>query len=209
MNWARTARAACISSLSANPVSDPFRPLSARTVRWRHCDGHGVEHLTLEVHDRRITATSVVSFDRAGKSYGAWYQLFLDTSWHIKAISIHRTDSRWFIARSRHPGRWCDGDGSVLRIFENCVNIIFTATPFTHTPAIRRLASSSGETSESDVLFIPLDTLVPTRSRARYTCIEHGALYRVENLVNETSMDVEVDQDGLAQKTCGAFERIF
>lgn len=174
-----------------------FRPLKAVTARWSQEDGFGTEHVTLEQHDERITATAVVTSARDEKSFAAWYQIFLDSQWQVKAVSVHRTDSRWFIARCPEPGRWCDGDGTVVEKLQGCRDIALQASRFTITPMIRRLSLMNGDTFEQDVFELPLETLVPVRRRQMITCVEIARIYQVEDIDSGSSQRINVDDSGM------------
>ncbi len=186
----------------------PFRPLKQVTARWLALEGAGSEHLTLERNDGRITATAVVTGENADGPFGAWYQLFLDRQWRIKAVSVHLTDARWFIAKSRTSGEWADGDGRTIEALAGCTDVDLAVSPFTNTCAIRRLDLSAGESQDLDVAFLPFDSLEPRRVRQRYTCLEPGARYRYQNLASGFAVDLTTDSDGLVTDYPGAFKRL-
>ena len=189
-------------------ASGTFPIVTRHTVSWRRLDGNGLEHLTLERFDRRITATSVVTSVKSGDSYGVWYQVFADADWHIKAVSVHRTDSRWFIAKCPEPGRWCDGDGRALDALDGCLGLACAATPFTHTLAIRRHELAVGEAIEEAAVLLPFNSLEPARHRLRYTCLEPAERYRCENLDRGLSVELSVDHHGLAVEVQEQFSRL-
>ena len=185
-----------------------FRPLKTVIARWIALEGVGSEHLTLEQNSGRITATSVVTGENRSGPFGAWYQLFLDRQWHLKAVSVHLTDSRWFIAKSRKLGEWTDGDGRRLDALAGCTDVDLAASPFTNTCAIRRLGLAAGESEDIDVAFLPFDSLEPRRVRQRYTCLEPGLGYRYENLASGYAVDLATDRDGLVTDYPGVFKRL-
>lgn len=188
--------------------SGGFRPLTAITARWCQDDGPSVEHLTLEQHGGRITATAVVTSPGGERPYAAWYHIFLDGNWQVKAVSVHRTDSRWFVAQSPQPGRWCDGDGGAIGKLDGCRDVALLMTRFTVTPLIRRLNLAKGDARKLDVLALPLVTMAPTRLRQRITCLEPASHYRIEDLNDNTKQDVRVDGDGLICQKAGKFNRV-
>ncbi len=185
-----------------------FRPLNTVTARWLSLEGTGSEHLTLEQNGGRITATAVVTGENGSGPFGAWYQLFYDRQWCIKAVSIYLTDARWFIAKSRNPGQWVDGDGRVINALSGCTDIDLAASPFTNTCAIRRLGLAAGESADIDAALLPFDSLEPARARQRYTCLEPGRRYRYENLANSYSVELTADRDGLVTDYPGVFKRL-
>lgn len=186
-----------------------FRPLTAVTARWRQEDGAGTEHLTLEQHGERISATGVLASDHGEKPYAAWYQIFLDSHWQVKAMSVHRTDSRWFIARSPEPGRWCDGDGTALTKLEGCRDLLLPETCFTFTPLIRRLGQTEDDTLELDTVSLSLLTLAPARLRRRITCLQPSSRYRIEDMDLDNALECHVDGDGLLVEDTGPFGRTY
>ena len=185
-----------------------FGQLTKVTAQWVRTDNPGQEHLTLEQNDNRITATAVIASADPKNAFGAWYHLFLDDQWQIKAVSVHRTDTHWFIAHSRDPGGWLDADGGALKKFEGCRDIILSATPFTITPIIRRLGLGEGDTAEHDVLFLPIRTLAPARTRQRVTCLKLNSRYRIEDLTAGGEFECDVDDDGLVVGQAGGFKRL-
>jgi hypothetical protein len=185
-----------------------FRPLKTVTARWLALEGEGSEHLSLEQNSGRITATAVLIGENGNGAFGAWYQLFLDRQWRIKALSVHLTDSRWFIVKSRKAGEWADGDGRKIDALAACTDIDLAASPFTNTCAIRRLDLAAGDSRDIDVVFLPFDTLEPRRVRQRYTCLEPGARYRYESLASGYTVELTTDRDGLVTDYPGVFKRL-
>lgn len=186
-----------------------FRPLTTVTARWSQEDGSGTEHLTLEQHGERITATAVITSVRGEKPFAAWYQIFLDSRWQVKAVSVHRTDSRWFIARSPEPGQWCDGDGLEMKNLAGCRDVLLQNSRFNLTPIIRRLRLAARDASEMDVMSVAIDTLVPKRMRQRISCLEPARLYQLEDLSTGYTSNIEVDSGGLALMDAADGVRIF
>ncbi|MDH3742575.1 MAG: putative glycolipid-binding domain-containing protein [Hyphomicrobiales bacterium] len=182
-----------------------FRPLTTVTARWSQENGLGTEHLTLEQHGERITATAVVTSPDGEKPYAAWYHIFLDSQWQVKAVSVHRTDSRWFIARSPEPGRWCDGDGTALTKLDGCRDLLLPQACFSYSPMIRRLALAQDQSKELDTVSLSLVTLAPARSRRRITCLQPASRYRIEDLDAASTLDCHVDADGLVAEDTGPF----
>ncbi|NNE23656.1 MAG: hypothetical protein HKN11_13700 [Rhizobiales bacterium] len=185
-----------------------FRPLTTVTARWAHKGSFGTEHLTLEQHGKRITATAVVISPDGEEPYAAWYQIFLDSQWQVKAVSVHRTDSRWFIARAPEPGRWCDGDGTALTRLDGCRDLLLPQACFPFSPMIRRLALPRHQSTELDTVSVSLVTLAPARSRCRITCLHPNSRYRIEDLDAASAVDCHVDADGLVAEDAGPFKRI-
>ncbi len=184
-----------------------FPPLTRLTARWVALEGDGSEHLTLEKIDGRITATGVVTGRADREAFGAWYRLALDSSWQVKQLAVHLTDSRWFIATSRRPGRWLDADGHPLPRFDGCVDVDLACTPFTNTLPIRRLDWQPGEARDLDMLYVDFATLEPRRDRQRYTCLAPGR-FRYDGLDSAFTADIAIDNHGLVTDYPGLFKRL-
>ncbi len=184
-----------------------FRPLTRLAARWVALDGEGIEHLTLERNDGRITATGVVSGRAEGEPFGAWYRLALDAAWQVKQLSVHLTDSRWLIATSRQPGKWRDGDGQPLPQFEGCVDVDLACTPFTNTLPVRRFDWQPGTTRDLDMLYVDFTDLEPRRDRQRYTCLAPDR-FRYEGLNSGFVSEIAIDGDGLVTDYPGLFKRL-
>ncbi len=73
---------------------------------------------------------------------------------------------------------------------------------------IRRLDLAEGDAHEHDVLTIPLETVVPARVRQRITCLNKAGRYRIEDLKADTTIEFNVDRDGLALDETGRFRRL-
>jgi len=183
-----------------------FRPLTRLTARWVALDGEGIEHLTLERNDGRITATGVVTGEAEGKPFGAWYRLALDARWQVKQLCVHLTDSRWLIATSRRPGKWLDGDGRPLPELDGCVDADLACTPFTNTLPVRRLDWEAETARDLDMLYVDFPTLEARRQRQRYTCLTANR-FRYEGLDGDFTREITFDGDGLVSDYPGLFKR--
>ncbi len=184
-----------------------FRPLTRLTARWVALDAEGVEHLTLEAINGRITATGVVTGRAGGDPFGAWYRLALDARWQVKQLAVHLTDSRWFIATSRRPGHWLDADGHRLAGFDGCIDVDLAGTPFTNTLPIRRLDWEPDQARDLDMLYLDFATLEARRDRQRYTCLAPKR-FHYDGLASGFSADIAIDDHGLVTDYPGLFKRL-
>ena len=184
-----------------------FRSLTRLTARWLPLAGEGMEHLTLERNDSRITATGVVSGRAGAEPFGAWYRLALDAAWQVRQLSVHLTDSRWLIATSRQAGKWLDGDGRPLKALDGCIDVDLACTPFTNTLPIRRLSWQPGMSRDFDMLYVDFAGLEMRRDRQRYTCLS-PARFRYEGLDSDFSAEIAIDSDGLVTDYAGLFRRL-
>lgn len=186
-----------------------WRPLSARTLRWRPLEGEGLEHLVLEPHADRIEIRFVAIGERGGVPYGARYRIVCDPAWRATEFGVSTADNRGLALFSPAPGRWVDAVGDALAAFDGCLDIDLAATPFTNTLPIRRLdlAPAMGRV-EMEMVYVPFDTLRPFRDGQRYTCLEAGRLYRYEAADRSFAAEIAVDEDGLVTDYPGLFRRV-
>jgi hypothetical protein len=87
--------------------------------------------------------------------------------------------------RSDGDGRWWKETGEPLAALAGCLDVDFSATPFTNTLPIRRLGLQPGESTEIAVVYIDAPSLDVVSIRQRYTCLDRDASsgrYRFEAL---------------------------
>ena len=185
-----------------------WRPLQPRTVRWRPCEGEGLEHLVIEPHNDRIEIRAVVIGERGGVPYGARWRCVCGTDWRVTEFGVSTADNRGLALFSPEPGRWVDAAGDALSALDGCIDLDLAATPFTNTLPIRRLDLTPEKgTVELEMVYVPFDTLKPTRDGQRYTCLEARRLYRYEAADRSFEAEIAVDEDGLVTDYSGVFRR--
>jgi hypothetical protein len=83
---------------------------------------------------------------------------------------------------------------------DGCLDVDLSATPFTNTLPIRRLALAPGWAAEITVVYVDVPALRIGVSRQRYRCLTWGpagGVYRYENAAGDFAADITVDADGL------------
>jgi hypothetical protein len=108
-----------------------------RDVMWAPRAGPGLEHLHLE--DERCT--SVLLATDAGLPYSFSDTLTWDARWQVRTVDAHLLgDARPPLQlRSDGEGHWLTAQGDELPALAGCIDVDFTASPFTNTLPIRRL----------------------------------------------------------------------
>jgi hypothetical protein len=186
-----------------------FRPLLPRTVRWRPLEGEGLEHLNLLAASQGVRAHGVVIGERGGSPYGARYRIECDPQWRVRSFEVETTSGKRLSMQSDGAGHWRDERGAPQPEFNGCIDIDLAASPFTNTLPIRRLnLAPAGGTAELSMLYIPFDTLEPTRDGQHYTCLERERLYRYEAQDRSFTADLPVDEDGLVIDYPALFQRV-
>jgi uncharacterized protein len=191
-----------------------------RTVMWMQWNNLGMEQLHIEdapgssPDQRALTADGVVVGVREGRPYRARYRIDSTQNWQVQNLHIELLDaSRPALSlRSDGEGRWWQSDDRLLPNLNGCVDVDLSATPFTNTLAIRRLALQPGEVRNLSVVYIAVPQLTIQAVPQRYTCLEvnsQGGIYRYEGLMRNFSVDLLVDRDGLVIEYPKAFRRVW
>jgi hypothetical protein len=137
------------------------------------------------------------------------YYITIDPGWQVTAATIRVHDhSERELQFTRENGRWHDKHGTIHAIFDGCVYIDISLTPFTNALPINRLSLTVGEAQEITVLYFDLPAMDVKPVRQRYTRLADDR-YRYESLTREFSVELEVDEDGLVKDYPGIWERIF
>ena len=108
-------------------------------------------------------------------------------------------------------GHWFDGAGEPLPGLVGCFDVDISATPFTNTLPIRRLALPHAAAADINVVYISLPELTVTPGMQRYTCLASntaGARYRFESRSHAFTAELPVDTQGLVADYPGLFRRV-
>jgi hypothetical protein len=109
-------------------------------------------------------------------------------------------------------GAWATAAGEPLPDLAGCLEVDISATPFTNTLPIRRLALQPGESREVPAAYIDVAEATVSRAPQRYTRLEtggDGALYRYEGLLWDFRATLPVDRDGLVTDYPELFRRVW
>ena len=109
-------------------------------------------------------------------------------------------------------GRWTTASGDALPVLDGCIDVDISATPFTNTLPIRRLALHPGEARDLDVEYVSVPDLAVMLDGQRYTCLERGTqggLYVYASLDSAFRADLAVDADGLVLDYPELFRRVW
>lgn len=187
-----------------------FRPpadlADGRSVRWRALEGDGLEHLTVRAQANGLRAEATVVGERDGSRFGASYRIDCDADFTVRSFDVVTTDGRG-LAMTRRDGAWHDGERGLLQAFDGCVDIDLSATPFTNTLPIRRLAWEIGQQRRIAMLFVPFDSFEPFVTEQVYTCLA-PRLFRFETADGSFTAELPVDEDGLVMDYPCLFQRL-
>jgi hypothetical protein len=172
-----------------------------------------LEHLVLQRNEEGIQADGLVIRHHNGSGLRVQYQIEFSPNWEPRNVRLQSTGSNPIELRLQTDGsgNWFDSEGQPIEALTGCYDVDVMATPFTNTPAIKRLNLAPGGASEIDVVFIVLPELSTQRARQRYTCLERGveeSRYLYENLDSNFKAELVVDREQLVTLYQGQWERI-
>lgn len=174
-----------------------------RDVMWAPLAGEGLEQLRLAA-DR---CTSVLIATEAGRPYSFSYHLTWDPRWHVRTVDARLLgDERPPLQlRADGEGRWLTAQGEGLPALAGCIDVDFTASPFTNTLPIRRLGLQVGQSAQLRVVYILVPALDVRPATQTYTRLD-ATHYRYES--GTFRADLPVDEDGLVLDYPGFWRRI-
>jgi uncharacterized protein len=185
-----------------------------RTVMWMQWNNLGMEQLHLENNTAGLATDSVVLGIRDGNPFRAHYQIEVNQNWRVQHLQVKllQPEGKTLSLKSDGEGHWWHYDGAALPELTGCVDIDLSATPFTNTLAIRRLALQPGEVQEISVIYVSVPDLEVRAVPQRYTCLElnsQGGIYRYEGLYRNFMVELLVDRNGLVIEYPQMFRRIW
>jgi uncharacterized protein len=183
-----------------------------RTVIWKPVEYEGIEHLMLREHDSSVQINSVVIGIISQSAFRLNYDITCDRSYTVREVNAVIAGGEALHLLSDGDGNWRDQNGKSLPEFTGCLDIDFTATPFTNTLPIKRLRWQPGQSETFSMIYITVPDLKVRVEKQRYTCIEksdQGGVYRYEGLSSGFTALLPVDADGLVLDYPGIWKRLW
>ena len=198
-----------------------------RDVVWQPWSEPGLEQLRLTETDGGMAADGTILGVADGVPFRALYRVGCDAAGRVREVDVRLMvmgagdppagPARTLALRADGTGQWTNAEGRPVPALAGCVDVDLSATPFTNTLPIRRLALAPGGTAELMVAYVALPELCVTAMAQRYTCLERrtpddgrfGGRYRYEGPLGEFSADLRVDADGLVVDYPGLFRRVW
>ncbi len=176
------------------------------SFRWRAAEGTGAEHLTLREDVSGIRATGVLIGGADGEGFGAHYELRLDPQWMVRRLQVHRTDGAGVELVHDGAGGWSDTAGAALPDLEGCLDLDLSGSAFTNSLPINRIAWCDERPERFDMVYIPMETMVPRRDGQIYTRLRPGR-FRYQSADRDFEALLSTDEAGLLTDYPGLFER--
>jgi len=187
-----------------------------RHVMWVPWEEPGLEHLHLIHNNENIIADSMILGVYQQVPFRVHYEIRCDSSWrpHSVDLSLLSHSPQAIHLSIDGKGTWTNETGEVISALSGCLDVDISATPFTNTLPIRRLALRPDMSSTLNIVYIAVPQLQIAVVEQRYTCLEvtpDGGHYRYESLNNGVSWytaELPVDGDGLVIDYPELFRRV-
>jgi len=188
-----------------------------RHIMWIPWIGPGLEHLHIKQTDEHITADGLILGLNEQEPFRVRYEIHCDSQWRLRTVHLSLlSGSRQTLNLSTDgSGSWTTEAGNVIPSLSGCLDVDISATPFTNTLPIRRLALKPGMPATLSMVYIEIPLMQVTATEQRYTCLEitpGGGRYRYKSLENGISVftaELPVDSDGLVIDYPGLFKRVW
>jgi len=95
-----------------------------------------------------------------------------DASYRVKRVYLDLDREKTLQLFSDGEGNWFDNAKHPLPQLDGCIDIDITATPFTNTLPIRRLAWQAGQKRTLSMVYFHIPELTFERAEQEYTCVE-------------------------------------
>jgi uncharacterized protein len=187
-----------------------------RQVMWSPWTAPGLEHLQVFTQSEGIVADSLILGLGEQEPFRVHYEIHCDQHWQLRSVHISLlSGSRQSLhLLTNGEGSWTTESGNALPLLKGCLDVDISATPFTNTLPIRRLALPPGSSATLKMAYITVPHLQVEVTEQRYTCLEttsSGGRYLFESLehgVAGFTAELPVDQDGLVLDYPELFRRV-
>lgn len=182
-----------------------------QSLVWKPWNHPGVEHLNLDIGSDGIHASSHLMQSIRGSSIAATYVLKCDERWRFRRLwlKVDNQGQRSLSLRRDIRGNWFL-NGELREDLSQCQQVMLSASPFTHTPALQRCALETGQSEQLAVAYVDLLSLRVEARSQRYQCLRQGdgqTLYRSEAEGHAPS-ELLVDQHALLMSASAEYQRI-
>lgn len=188
-----------------------------RHIMWTPWRWLGLEHLHIKQTDEDIVADGLILGLKGQEPFRVRYEIRCDSQWrlHTVHLSLLSGSFQTLNLSTDGGGVWTDEAGNAIPSLSGCLDVDISATPFTNTLPIKRLALKPGMPITLSMVYIEVPLMQVTARGQRYTCLEitpGGGRYRYESIEKGISVftaELPVDRDGLVVDYPGLFKRVW
>ena len=179
-----------------------------KNILWTGIEYHSLENCLITFTNKGAEITSSIIGAYADKLYKVDYRISTNHLWQTISFEIKTRLNNLIETisfQSDGAGNW-NADAKSMELFNGCIDIDISLTPFTNTLPINRLKLAEGQSEKIKVLYI--DTLnQQTRPVYQlYTRLSQTE-YKYQNVPNDFESIITVDESGLVVKYPDLFER--
>jgi uncharacterized protein len=174
-----------------------------RELTWRPSEGVGLEHCHVMRTERESRIRSAV----VTANHGFFYSIDLDELGRVRAVHVERTDGRTLDLVADGSGIWTDGGGAPHPNLNSCIDVDFSATPFTNSLPIWRSNLIVGQPQRFVMAWIDADDLSVFSDAQIYTRLDDGH-FRYQSADGGFERVIEIDTEGLVVDYPGLFARV-
>ena len=175
--------------------------------RWIPELGAGLEHLVVHHHEGAVAAHGVVIGEDEGVRFGASYTIECDSAWHVRRAVVDVAGGAHLALVADGAGNWYDEAGAPLAALAGCIDIDLTASCFTNTLPLRRLANDLDRRRTIDVAWVAVPALSVVKAPQAYTRLDARRVL-FESVGTGFQAELTVDADGFILHYPGLFQRI-
>ena len=187
-----------------------------RQIMWSSQEEPGLEYLHLLQLPGGIVADSIILGVREQKPFRLHYEIRCNAQWRLQAVHANLLNGS---SQSLHlfvneEGTWTTEGGEIISSLQGCLDVDISATPFTNTLPIRRLALQPGSVATLNMAYIAIPQMQVEVTEQRYTCLDitpAGGHCLFESLRNGAcifSAELPIDEDGLVLDYPELFRRV-
>lgn len=181
-----------------------------RIISWKSISANEtIENCRVRKVDDGFLVESVVNGIIDDSAVYCAYKIRLDERWQAREFLIYSWNN-WqentISIKKNDSGKW-ELNGKEDDRFTNCIDIDISATPFTNSLPVNRLALQIDETKEINVVYINVAKQAVEPFAQVYTRISEKT-YRYENASGDFSAEITVDDDGIIIDYPGLFRKL-
>jgi len=170
-----------------------------------------MEYLSLHSDAEGIHIESVVIAVQDGHSFRLDYKIDCDPFYRVRTVHASLHGGAAIAITSNGDGNWFDQQHQNLSHIKGCEDVDISATPFTNTLPIRRLAWQPDQIEKLHVVYFAIPEMTIHADEQRYTCVEQrpdGSTFYFEQISTGFAATLKIDADGLVSDYPGLFTKL-
>jgi hypothetical protein len=167
----------------------------ARDIVWEWLDRPGLEHLSLDMGAKAVTARGLVLVQLGPAPIRVAYEVDLDGGWTFQRARLTVDQDKAIDIMRVEDGTWAI-DGDARPDLAGCVDIDIMVTPFTNSLPIHRLAFQPDQPQTIQAAYVRLPDLTVEPAAQDYTQLGPNR-FRYRSQSSGFTAELTVDSNGL------------